>query len=243
MFEAIGHKLAQACASAVVVSAIMSAAIAPAAFAQEKPMQRSITVSASGSVSAPPDRARINAGVLTQAATAREAMSANSAAMDKVIATIKAAGVDAKDIQTSDLSVTQATRYDNQTNEPIVLGYRASNQVSILIRDLKRIGEIMDMVITAGAKQINGLSFEVSNADELKDEARTEAMAAAKRRAELLAKAGGATVGRVIEITESVMNEGPILRGRMAKMAAESVPVETGTLDLSAQVTVTWELN
>ncbi|MFN0219493.1 MAG: SIMPL domain-containing protein [Hyphomicrobium sp.] len=227
--------------AATIFSALMAAS-ATMSHAEEAKMQRSITVSASGTASAEPDQARINTGVVSEAPTARDALSANSAAMQKAITELKSKGIDAKDIQTSAFNVEPITVYGKDGQAPRITGYRVTNQVSVLVRDLKKLGEILDHLVTAGANQASSLQFEVSKEETLKDEARKEAMANALRRAKLLAEAGGAEVGEVLQISEEVSYQGPrpFATTRMAK--AESVPIETGTSTLEARVTVTWAL-
>ncbi|MGQ0456183.1 MAG: SIMPL domain-containing protein [Hyphomicrobium sp.] len=227
---------------AATIAALLLAAMAPRANAEETKMQRSITVSASGMAFAEPDQARITTGVVSEAPTAREALNANTAAMQKAIAEMKAKGVDAKDIQTSSFNVEPITVYGKEGQAPRITGYRVTNQVALLVRDLKKLGEVLDHLVTAGANQASGLEFEVSKAETLKDEARKEAMVNASRRAKLLAEAGGATIGDVIQISEDVAYQGPrpFAMARAAK--AESVPIEAGTSTLEARVTVTWAL-
>ena len=160
-------------------------------------MERTITVSATGTVEAEPDQARVTSGVTTEATSAREALTGNSEAMTKVISELKAKGIDAKDIQTASFNVEPVIDYSKDGQPPKTRGYRVSNQVVILVRDLGQLGTVLDNVITAGANQVQGLSFEVSKADTLKDEARKEAVSNALRRAKLLAAAAGAEVGQV----------------------------------------------
>ncbi len=215
-----------------------------AAMAEEpKPTQRTVTVSASGEVSATPDIARVSSGVTTEADSARQALSANSEAMKALIAGLKSAGIEAKDIQTSSFLV--EPRYTNpREGEPAVInGYRVVNQVEIVSRKIDKLGEVLDQMVALGANQMNGLNFEVSQAETLKDEARKTAMANALRRAKLLAAAGGAEVGDVLSISEDAGGAPQPFQHKMARTAmAESVPVEQGSQMLEARVTVTWAL-
>ncbi len=225
---------------AIAISAITQSSIANA---EDAHVHRSVTVSATATVSAKPDQARISSGVVSEAATARDALSKNTELMKKVIAELKAGGIDADDIQTASFNVEPVTAYDSKANTPPrITGYRVANQVSVLVRDLAKLGEVLDKLVTVGANAISGLSFEVSTADALKDDARKEAMANALRRATLLAKAGGADVGDVLQISEDVVMDGPrpYVVARMAK--AEAVPIESGTSVLEARVTVTYAL-
>lgn len=206
--------------------------------------ERTVTVTASAQVSAVPDVARISAGVSTEADTAREALSRNSEVMRKVIAGLKALGIDGKDIGTSALQIDP--RYTNPRDGQAarLSGYRVSNQVSLVQRDLSKLGEVLDQLVSLGANQIGGLSFEVGKAETLKDAARTEALANALRRAKLYAAAAGAEVGAVLTISEdtAVMapSPRPMMMGRAAM--ASAVPVEAGSQELEARVTVTWAL-
>lgn len=211
--------------------------------AGDNEMQRTVTVSASASVSAKPDMARLSSGVQTEAATARQATSENTKAMANLIDGLKSLGIADKDIQTSNFSVNPRYQHNRDGRAPKIDGYQVSNEVSVVIRDLKAVGDILDKMIGLGANQMRGLTFEVSQAETLSDAARTEAIANARRRAELFAKAAGAEVGEVIEIREGA--SGPVgPRPMMAsrREMAESVPIETGEQDLSASVTVTWAL-
>ncbi len=211
--------------------------------AQERPMERTITVSATGTAQAEPDRARITSGVTSEAKTAREALSANSEAMSKVISQLKASGIEPKDIQTAAFNVEPMMDYSKEGQPPTLRGYRVSNQVVVHVRELGKLGEILDQIVSAGANQIQGLAFEVSKEDALRDEARKEAIGNALRRAKLLAAAAGAEVGNVMQISEETVPGGPIPYGapRMEK-AVMAAPIEAGTSTLEARVTVTWAL-
>lgn len=209
--------------------------------AEDKPMDRLITVSASGYAYAEPDRARLSTGVTAEADTAEAALSANTELMQRVVAGLKEAGIGAGDIQTSNFHVEPRYTSPRDGTAPAVNGYRVSNQVVILVRDLKTLGSLLDRLVTLGANQVHGLAFEVSRAETLKDEARREAIANARRRAELLAAAAGAEVGGVVTISEETAYGGPrpmAMRGSKA----DSVPIEAGTETLEARVTVTWKL-
>lgn len=211
--------------------------------AGETSMQRTVTVSASATVSAKPDMARILSGVQTEAVSAQSATSENTKVMANLVDGLKALGVEAKDIQTSNFSVQPRYQHNRDGRPPRIDGYQVSNEVSILIRDLKSVGDILDKMIGLGANQMRGLSFEVSEAETLRDGARTQAIANARRRAELYAKAAGAEVGEVVEIREgSGGYEGPrpVMAARREMSAA--VPIEAGEQELSASVTVTWAL-
>jgi len=207
-------------------------------------MARTISVSATGSAEAEPDQARITSGVTTEASTARAALTDNNSAMTKVISELKSKGIDPKDIQTASFNVEPVMDYSKDGQPPKLRGYRINNQVVVLVRDLGKLGTVVDDLVSAGANQIQGLVFEVSKAETLKDEARKDAIANALRRAKLLAAAAGAEVGQVLQISEETTPDGPITLAapRFAKAQAASVPIERGTTTLEARVTTTWAL-
>lgn len=227
------------------VTLMLTALILPA-FAQDKPMDRTVTVSATGTVSAEPDEAAIATGVTTEAKTAREAVLSNSAAMKKVISELlKGQAIEAKDIQTTQFNVEPVYVYPQEEKPPVATGYRVHNMLSVRVRKLDKLGEVLDQLVSVGANQMNGISFDVSKAETLKDEARKDAMANALRRAKLFAAAGGAEVGEIVQISEDVSGFAPqpVMFGRAKNMAAEaSVPVERGSQQLEARVTATWKL-
>jgi uncharacterized protein YggE len=211
----------------------------------------SITVSGQGKISAAPDVAEISLGVLTEAATAREALTANNQAMASLQAKLKEEGVAAKDIQTTNIAVNP--RYSQPTPGPgggqrefvpRIVGYTVTNTVQITARDLTKLGTLLDLVVTAGANQMYGISFRIDEPEKLLDEARKRAMADARRKAELLAGEAGVVLGGPLRIVESggVAPPVPVMRGRMLAMAAEAVPVAGGELDLSVSVQVQYEL-
>ena len=199
--------------------------------------QTGISVAGSGQVAVVPDAAQITFGVDTQAANAADALAANAAAMQKVLAALEAAGVAKKDIQTQQVSVGQ--RYDEKGQN--VVGYTASNQVLATVRTIGSVGAVMDAAVKAGATNVYGLGLIVSKPDEAYAKALEDAVAAARTKAERLAKAGGVTLGKVIGISEGGGGYGgPI------PLAAESIrdkggaPIEVGTQLVTASVTVTF---
>lgn len=208
-----------------------------------KTPERTISVTASGQVTAVPDIVRITTGVLAEADTAKAALAANTAAMTQVIEQLKALGLDAKDIQTSDFSVQPKYIYPPDGAAPKLIGYQVSNMVHIRVRNVARMGEVLDQVVDAGSNQINGIQFEVSKADELQDAARKNAFAAALRKAQLYAEAAGVTLGPVLSISEGVVHPGPrpMMRTAMAEKA-DAVPIEAGEQALEVQVSVVWSL-
>src|SRR5690554_5069792 len=141
-----------------------------------------LSVSARAEASRVPDVASLSAGVVTQAADANAALKANSAQMSKVVATIRAAGVPERDVQTSGISIQPQYRYaENQS--PVITGYQASNTVNIKVRDIGRLGEVLDALVASGANQVNGPNFEIGEPEAVYDEARQAALELAQARA------------------------------------------------------------
>jgi len=215
--------------------------MASAAAAADEPPRRSITVSASGSVTAVPDLARITSGVATEAPVAKDAVAKNSEAMKKIIDGLKSSGIEDKDIQTASFHIEPRYTRAREGESPTIDGYRATNQVQVVVRNLDKLGEVLDRLVALGANEMAGLSFDVSQAEKLRDEARKEAVANAQRRAKLYADAAGVQLGEVINIDEGGNDTPrPIFAARALK--AEPVPIERGTETLEATVSVTWAL-
>ena len=207
----------------------------------DKPAERFISVSATGSVDAEPDLASVSAGVIVEADTAKEALQRSSTVMVKLIDGLKALGVASKDMQTTAVNVEPRYTQARDGRPAAVVGYRVVNRVHLMVREVQRLGEILDGAIGLGANQINGIGFDVSNAEALKDEARKLAMVNARRRAELYATAAGAQLGSVLTISEDQSaGARPTMMARAA--VAGSVPIEAGTRTLTVDVNVTFAL-
>jgi uncharacterized protein YggE len=230
------------CAFLLAASAIG----APLGAQAQMPMQSPALISVTGEarISVPPDLAQIDAGVTSEAKTAREASDANNAAMGKVLVALKGAGIDEKDYQTSRLSLQPEYATAKSGSPPTIAGYRASNHVTIRLHDLTKVAGVIDTLVTAGANEIGGINFMVSQASKLLDDARGQAIADARRKAEIYAKAAGVTLGAPISISEEGAAE-PLFRARMmgGKMAAAApVPIAQGEEMLSITVGVTWAI-
>lgn len=228
----------------LTVAVLGIALLATPAFAQV-PTPPMITVSGEGTVSVPPDLALVDGGVTSEAKTAREASEANNTAMSKVLASLKSAGIDDKDLQTSRLSLMpQYAQQSRQNGGPNVInGYRASNRITIRVRDVKKVAATIDTLVSSGANEVGGINFIVTKASELLDEARTQAVADARRKAELYAKAAGVTLGTPVSISEDGANAPPapmMLRKAAADFA--SAPVAQGEEVLRVNVSVSWEI-
>ena len=241
---------------ALLLAGLLALAAVPAA-AQPAPMEgdaafraTTLTLSSYGETRAAPDQATISMGVVTQGATAAAALAANRTRMTTVIAAIRAQGVAERDIQTSGLDVSPqytypAERPGVERGPPRVTGYQVSNQVTVLVRDLARLGPAVDAVVASGANQINGISFGLQNADARADEARRQAVANVTRKAELYAQAAGLRVVRLVTLSESggYTPRPPVMMMRMAAdAAAESTPVQPGQVGVRVDVTAVYEL-
>ncbi|MBI3420193.1 MAG: SIMPL domain-containing protein [Proteobacteria bacterium] len=216
-----------------------------AVLAEGPVMERNISISASGQAMATPDLAYITAGLVTEDPTARGAVAANNLTMSKLITGMKTVGVAPADIQTTGFYMSPRYTQGGGERPPVMNGYSVTNQVRITVHDLKRLGEILDTAVALGANQMNGISFDVSNAENLRDAARRDAMNNAKRRAELYAAATGAQLGPVLQISEGGSGGGLIPMAPMALRveASKSVPVESGSQMLEVSVQVTYALH
>lgn len=228
----------------------LSAMLAVPAARAEEPRIATIDMTGRGTVTAAPDLAWVSSGVVSDAKTAAEALTANNAAMTAVIERIKSAGIEGRDIQTNGFSVMpRYKRVDPKSNQQdynTVIGYRVSNGVRVRVRQLDGLGKLLDAMVRDGANRIDGIAFEVSNAEELKDEARKAAMADAMRKAKLYAEAAGVSLDRVLSINEQDFGPRPkmmMARAEMAMPAAGAAPIEAGEETLEVRVNVTWQLS
>lgn len=203
-----------------------------------------LTVSAEGESTAQPDLAMISIGVSVQAETASEAMSQNAARQQAVIDKLKAEGVEARDIQTSGLSLSPVQNYSQDNKPPVITGYMAQNMVSVRVRDLARLGSVLDTLVTAGANEINGISFTREDTTEAEDAARAKAVAAARHKAEVMAEAAGMKLGRLIALSDENIARGPrpMMMAASADAKAGATPIEAGELGISAAVSATYAL-
>ena len=223
----------------LAAAALAGALLAAPALAQVIP-PAAISVTGEATVSVPPDLAEINGGVTSEAKTAREASEANNAAMGKVLQALKGAGIEEKDIQTARLSL-QPQSAPNRSGPSAIAGYRASNRVTIRVRDVTKVASVIDTLVGAGANEIGGINFVVSQASKLLDEARERAVADARRKAEIYAKAAGVTLGAPLSISEEG-NAPPVPYRRMAVGMEASAPVAQGEETLRVTVSVSWAI-
>lgn len=204
-----------------------------------------LDVSATGEVTRVPDLAIISAGVQTLKPTATAAIEENAARMERVRAALERAGIEDKDIQTSNLSLNPEYQYD-QNRPPRLTGYRASNTVNVKFRDLKRTGAILDALVAEGANQINGPSLTIDKPESALDEARTKAIANGRLRADLYARALGMHVVRLISVSEGGGYGVPPPMPMVAMMAERSADatskIDPGTQQLQVSVSMSFEL-
>ena len=205
----------------------------------------SLNLSAYGEVKAAPDMATINFAVVTEAATAAEAMSQNAARMNQVMTALNRAGIEARYVQTSGLNL--SAQYDYVQNEPPRLrGYQASNQVTVIINDLTRVGSTADAVVAAGVNQINGISFGLRDPSAAENEARRLAVRALQAKAALYSEALGTPLGGIRSLSEgggySPQPPMPMYAMRAQAMDAGSTPVAAGELTVRIDITGVYDL-
>ena len=234
-----------------VLPAVHSAApFGAAARADEKPVPQ-ISIVGEASVDVAPDLAILELGVLREGDTAREALSANNDAMAEVIAAMKEAGIEARDLQTSNFTIHPKYVHDRPKNgeeqkPPRIVGYQVTNNLTVRIRDLEKTGEVLDRAVTLGVN--TGGSIRFGNDDPKAEiaKARAAAMKDALARAETLLEAAGARLGPILSISENynMPRPVPMARGKMMAEAvmADAVPIEGGENTYSVTVSVTWEI-
>jgi uncharacterized protein len=218
----------------------------PVALAHDAPQKRTISLSATGAVKTTPDKVDISTGVTSEAKTAREALDMNNEAMTKVVAALKEEGIEPKDIQTINFSVGpvyEQRPYDKPA-PPVVVGYRVTNQVRITLHDTKKLGAILDKVVTLGLNQIDSIEFGVEEPETLKDEARKLALKNVTDNAKLYAEAAGVGFGQILSISEEESSYHPRAMVAAPRMdAVKEVAIEAGTTSVEVRVRVTWEID
>jgi uncharacterized protein len=224
----------------LLAAAVAATLLAAPARAETAPLA-TISVTGEATVSVAPDLAQIDGGVTSEAKTAREASDANNAAMGKVLLALKGAGIEEKDYQTSRLSLQPETAPNRAGGPATIVGYRASNRVTVHLRDVTKLANLIDTIVGAGANDIGGISFSVSNASKLLDDSREQAVADARRKADIYAKAAGVTLGAPLAISEEGA-PGPIPYRKMAVGMAASAPVAPGEETLHVRVSVSWAI-
>jgi uncharacterized protein YggE len=230
--------------SAMMVAAMAAPAMANAEVTQTVISGTRLDITARGDVHRIPDIAVISAGVTTNAADAANVMQDNANRMSRVLAALKKAGVAAKDVSTSSINLAPQYRYvENQA--PVIVGYQASNQVTVRFRDIAKSGTILDALVKEGSNQINGPMLTIDKPEAAQDEARIAAIKAARARANLYATALGMKIVRVVSISESEGYSGgpvPVMAMRSMDAAAEKTEIMPGEQSVTVNVSVVFEL-
>lgn len=229
-------------ALSVAMTALMAAPVLAAPMACGPAGPSRLTVTGEGQSRIAPDMATVQLGVTTQADSAAAAMEQNSTQQSAVIEALTGAGIDEAQIQTSGLNLNPLMQY-GENQAPTVTGYQATNTVAVRVSDLARLGEVLDAIVTAGANEINGITFSREDGAEAQDQARRDAVADARRKAELLAEAAGVDLGPVLTLRDiQTGTGGPRPMMRMEAAMADAVPVQAGEVEMAAQVEIEYAL-
>jgi len=236
-------------AAVAVVGSVVALALSAHAQAetsgQKSAVEGRVIVTGDGSVTVTPSYAQIRSGVTTDAKTVKEAANANTKLMSAVMQALLNFGLAQKDIQTSQFSIQPVYTSQSKLNgstESKLSGFRVSNQVRVTVRDISQVAEILDRLITAGATDVGNIVFLVSDSEKALDQARENALADARRKAELYARAAGVRLGRVAWITET-SNYMPVdPTSIFAQRQEKPVPIEPGEQTLRANITVGFDI-
>ena len=202
-----------------------------------------LELAAYGEARTTPDMATINLGVETTAPSAAAAMTANAASMNRVVASLKAAGVEPRDLQTASLNLSPQYVYE-QNQPPRLTGYQASNQLTVTVRDLSRLGGVVDAVVGAGATNVGSISLGLSNPVSAENTARIAAVKALQDKASLYANATGYRISRLVQLSEGVAVSNPRPPAPLMAMRASGTvtPVEAGELKVRVDIIGVFEL-
>jgi uncharacterized protein YggE len=205
---------------------------------------RAISMTGHGEVRSAPDMAQVTAGVTTNGATAAQALAANSSRMKNVFAALQKLGVPEKNIQTTSFFVSpQYTNGENNTPRRLT-SYQVNNDVTVRLEDIGKLGTTLDALVTAGANQMNGISFSIQNTAPVLEKARIQAIADARQRAETYARAAGVSLGPILSISEGASEAPrPMYRMAAAFAAPGPPPVAAGEQSVTADVSVVWEIH
>jgi hypothetical protein len=235
------------------ILAILAAAAAlssPAVAQDPAKVPGRISIVGEGKAAAAPDTAIFDAGVVVIAETAQAALEQNTKSITALLAALKAAGIAGRDLATSGFAVQPRFVYPQpepgkQPEQPKLDGYEVRNAVTAKVRDLSKLGAILDAAVQHGANQIGAISFDIQNKDSLLDEARQDAINDAKRKAEKAAQAAGLKLGRVLSLSETVQHAVPRPMagdGMSIRAAAAPLPIEAGEQSLGSHIEMTWEI-
>lgn len=229
---------------ALLVSAALALPATAIAHSPQTEMPGVIHVTATANIDVIPDRVSVSAGVQSDGKTAQEAMARNSDLMRNVFATLAANGIAERDISTTNLNLNPRYDYEQRTNgQPLLVGYRASNQITIVSRDLNQTGQLIDSLLQAGLNNINGVNFTVSEPEAAQVQARAAAIEKAKIKARMMAQSANVRLGRLLSLSEG-SSAAPIIFNTMAR--AESLssapPLAPGEREIGATVTMSYAI-
>jgi uncharacterized protein YggE len=234
--------------AALALVGLLAMALSMAAAQAQTPEQKSqidarVIVSGEGSVTVVPDQAQIRSGVTTSAKTVKEASDTNAKVMTGIVAALLDSGIAQRDVRTSQFSIEPVYVSASVPTGPKLSGYRVSNQVDVKVREISQIGDILDRLVRAGATDIANITFLVSEPEKPLDQAREAAIANARHKAELYARAAGVRLGRVAWITDTP-NYAPQLPfgATIEKPMQRQVPIERGEQTLRTGITVGFEI-
>jgi uncharacterized protein YggE len=229
----------------IAAAAAIALSAATAAKAQDNtPREAVISVSGEGRSATAPDMAILSFSVVNDAKTAREALDANNKTMADVLKALKDGGIADRDLQTSGFSINPQYQYpdnsDGGNKPPVLIGYQVGNSLTIRIRDLPKLGAIIDQAVTLGVNQGGSIQFTNDKPDDVLTEARKAAVADAIAKAKVLSEAAGVSLGRIVEISENAQRPEPMpmMRAMAKEYAADAVPVATGENSYSVNVNV-----
>ena len=228
-------------------AAAFAAAPAAAAEVQLQVQGPVVEISATETVQSQPDRATVGAGVTTRAPTAVAAMRDNAAKMEKVLARLGQLGIPGRDVQTSGVSLNPQYRYNNDNVPPTFLGYDVTNQVSVILRDVAKVGPVLDALVAAGANNVNGPYFGREDDKAQRDVARESAFKAAEAQARAYSRMAGFSGVRLLSVEETLQRGGPIAfdvanQAAVEVTAAKSTPIEPGRVGTTVQLTAKYEM-
>jgi hypothetical protein len=227
----------------LAIIAAWSVVVPAQAQAPQSLPQARIVVTGEGSVAVPPDYAEIRTGVTTRGKTAKEALDANSKLMTAVNNLLQNAGIEQKDIQTSRFSIEPVYAQQQPNNVRTLTGFEAVNQVRVTVRQIAKLGDILDKLVSAGATDIGGIEFLHADPAKALDQARQAAVADARRKAELYAQSSGLNLGGVLWITED-RGYAAVMKGGLMRAAAGAMPapIAAGEDTLQASITVGFDV-
>jgi hypothetical protein len=226
------------------VSLALSLAAVPLA-AQELDPPRGLTLVGIGEIRAKPDLAVVRIGVVSQAGTARAALNDNNRAMAAVLAALEDQAIAERDVQTSHFNVQPRYRHDRDGEAPPRIdGYEVSNQLAVTVRDLDRLGAVLDLAVSVGSNQILGIEFTLADPEPRRDEARRLAVQDALRKARIYAKEAGLVLGPIRALSELARAGPPQPVYRRMEMAADAaaVPIAEGEQSIEVKVTISWDI-